>query len=70
MLLVLGLGLSFVGTLWMLVLAFRTSIWWGLGCLFIPFVQLFYLFSHWKEAGNPFGLQVLGTVIIYFSLKG
>ena len=50
MLFILGLGLSVVGTLWMLVLAFRTSLWWGFGCLFIPFVQLCYLFSHWKEA--------------------
>jgi len=70
MLFILGLGLFVVGTLWMLMLAFRASIWWGLGCLFIPFVQLFYLFSHWKEAGNPAGLQVLGMGIMYFSVKG
>jgi hypothetical protein len=69
MLFILGLGLSVVGTLWLLVLAFRTSIWWGFGCLFIPFVQLFYLFSHWKEAGNPVGLQVLGMVIMMMDRK-
>jgi hypothetical protein len=63
-LLLLGFGLSVVGGLWMLVVTFRTSVWWGLGCLVIPFVELLYLFSYWDEARWPFGLQVLGIVLL------
>jgi hypothetical protein len=66
-LLILGLGLSVVGGVWLLVEAFKTSIWWGLGCFFIPFVTLFYLFSYWKEARRPFGLYLLGIVILITS---
>ena len=35
-------SVSFVGGVWMLVNAFRVSVWWGLGYLFVPFVALFF----------------------------
>ena len=32
-----------------LVTAFKTSILWGLGSLFVPFVILIFIFTHWDE---------------------
>lgn len=63
-LIVLGDVLLVVGGLWMLGVAFRTSILWGLGCLFLPFVSLIYSFSHWKEAKGPFVTQVVGLLVV------
>ena len=35
-------------------LAFRQSIFWGLGYLFIPLVGMIYIVLHWDDAGKPF----------------
>ena len=43
---ILGVILAFIGNIWFLVAAFRVSIWWGLACLFLPFVSLFFLIVH------------------------
>ena len=61
---ILGIAIAFFGGLWFLVAAFRESIWWGLACLFIPIVSLFFLVVHWPQARKPFLLQLLGIVII------
>jgi hypothetical protein len=54
-----------------LVAAFRTSIWWGLGSLFVPIVGLIFIIVHWSVAKRPFLLSlialpfvVLGTVLM------
>ena len=62
-LIVLGLLLFVFGGLWFLVAAFRESIWWGLACLFIPIVQLFFLIVHWPEAKKPFLLQLAAFAV-------
>ena len=59
----IGLGIMFIGGIGFLIAAFRASIWWGLGCLLIPFVNLIFLFLHWQDARNPFLLQLLGVGI-------
>jgi hypothetical protein len=63
---ILAIGgiVSLVGGIWFLVVAFRQTIWWGLGCIFIPFVWLIFLIMHWGEAKNPFFVSLLGGVII------
>ena len=61
---VAGLLIFVFGGLWFLVAAFRESIWWGLACLFIPIVQLFFLIVHWQSARRPFAYQVFGFVLI------
>lgn len=60
----LGLGIFVLGGIAFLVAAFRTSIMWGLGCIFIAPVQIIYLFAHWDDAKNPFLIQVIGGVIM------
>lgn len=55
---------SFAGWLWFLISAFRVSVGWGLGFLFLgPLVGLFFLFAHWDEAKKPFGVALLGFLI-------
>ena len=63
-LILLGAVIFIVGGFWFLVAAFRESVLWGLACLFIPIVQLFFLIVHWPEAKRPFFLQLLAFVMI------
>ena len=44
-----------------LIQAFRTSLLWGLGCIFVPLVSLFFVVCHWSEVKKPF-LVNLGTI--------
>lgn len=61
----LGVILSLVGSLWIVVNAFRTSVLWGLGSLFVPFVSL--IFALLNFAGNkiPLLLCVIGMVLCF-----
>ena len=54
----LGMLGSIIGGIWFLLEAFSENILWGLGCLFLPFVSLFFLIIHWNKAGKPFLLQM------------
>jgi hypothetical protein len=60
----LGIIIAAFGGLMFLVAAFRESIWWGLACLFLPFVSFFFLVVHWSVAKRPFFLQLFGLVVI------
>lgn len=62
--LVLGVALVVIGGFMFLVAAFRESVLWGLGCIFLPIVQLFFLVVHWQEAKKAFGIQLLGIAIL------
>lgn len=60
-----------VGSIWLLVVAFRTNVVWGLACLFIPFAFFVFVAKYWSEAGKPFVImvcsipsQVLGIVLL------
>jgi hypothetical protein len=61
-----GIGgiISLIGGIWFLVVAFRETIWWGLGSIFIPFVSLIFLIIHWSDAKKPFFVSLLGAVIV------
>jgi uncharacterized membrane protein len=60
-----GIGglVALIGGIWFLVVAFRQSVWWGLGSIFIPFVSLIFLIIHWADAKKPFFVWLLGAVI-------
>lgn len=64
LLVVVGITVSLVGGVWFLVESFRESIWWGLGCLLINPIQFIFLIVHWDVAKKPFGVEVLGFVIL------
>ena len=50
----IGMIIAMVGSIWLLVEAFKTSVLWGLGSMFVPFVSLFFLIKHWDVAKKPF----------------
>ena len=58
-----GIGIFILGGIFFLIEAFRTSLLWGFGCLFITPVTIFYLILHWNNAKKPFSIQV-GTIIL------
>lgn len=62
-LMVLGLIVGSVGGIWLLIEAFKTSVWWGLGCLLIQFVSLIFIIMHFDVAKKPFFISLAGTAI-------
>jgi hypothetical protein len=64
----IGCVMSIVAGIWLLVVAFKTSIWWGLGSLVIPFISLIFVFMHWQAAKSPFLWSLLGIVLMVFPL--
>jgi hypothetical protein len=68
-LLAVGYLAALVGGIWMVVNAFRTSIGWGLGTLFLWLpVGLIFLVKNWQQNRRPFFIQLagIGMVIVAF----
>lgn len=58
-------GLICVGAgLWLLVLAFQESIWWGLGSLLLSPVMLVFVILHWNKAKVPFLINLGGVAMV------
>ncbi len=53
---------STVAAVWLLVLAFRQSILWGLAVFFLPFANIVFAIKYWHEAKKPFLINVGATV--------
>lgn len=64
----IGWLIALVGGIMFLVVAFKENIWWGLGCLFIPIVQLIFLVLHWPVAKKPFFIELAGMLLIFLSV--
>ncbi|MFG3694337.1 MFS transporter [Stutzerimonas stutzeri] len=64
-----GLLLIVSGLVWLVVLAFGTSLLWGVGSL-LPPINLIYAVRHWHVARRAIGLSSLGFIplVIGFSL--
>ena len=62
-LLIVGAIISLVGGIWLLVVAFKESVWWGLGSFFLPFVSLIFVVMHWQVAKKPFLISLAGAVL-------
>ena len=60
----LGLAVFVIGGIGTLIVAFKTSILWGLGCLLVAPVSLIFLILHWDVARNPLFLQLAGIAIM------
>ena len=70
---IIGIALIFIGGLialvygfLLLITAFRESILWGLGYMFIPFVSLIFVIVHWEKAKDPFlkGLLCIPFIVV------
>jgi len=60
----IGLVLAVFFYFTLLVKAFQTGIFWGLGCLFLAFpVFLVFVISSWNDNGNAF-LRHLGGAVL------
>jgi len=59
-----GLVVALIGGVRMLISAFRKSVLWGLGCLFVPFCSLIYLVVDWDNAKSGFFLYLKGVGLI------
>ncbi len=61
----LGVILLLIGNIWILVLAFKTGIWWGLGSLFIPLVGLLFTLLHLRDTWKPLLIEIVGGIVIF-----
>ncbi len=61
----IGILVLIIGAIGLLVAAFKESLLWGFGCLFISPVSIVFLIMHWSEAKNPFFIQLAGLAIIF-----
>ncbi|MET1077299.1 MAG: MFS transporter [Pseudomonas sp.] len=62
-----GLVLVLVGLVWLVTLAFGTSLLWGIGSL-LPPLTLLYVFSHWRVARKALLLSALGIIPLIVGL--
>ena len=63
----IGCLLMFVGQIWFLIIAFQDDVVQGLLCLFIGIYALYYALTNLDEVKIPFGMQILGLVMIVSS---
>ena len=61
-----ALSIYIASSLWFLFIAFRESVWWGLGCLFIPLFPLVYAVLDWHNAGKAFLIALFSLCVIVF----
>lgn len=71
----IGLVLAGIGGIVMLVFgvillvkAFQTSVLWGLGYVFVPFVSLVFVIMHWQETKKPFLYLLAGSAVMVVGL--
>ncbi|WP_103102930.1 MFS transporter [Pseudomonas sp. LFM046] len=62
-----GLLLIITGLVWLVMLAFGTSLLWGFGSL-LPPVTLAYVFSHWRTARRAVALAAMGFIPLVVGL--
>ncbi|MEI6706017.1 MAG: hypothetical protein WCK96_02655 [Methylococcales bacterium] len=60
--------ISLVYGIILMIKAFQVSIWWGLGYLFIPFVQLIFIVVHWQIAKDPFLKSLIAIPFIIIAM--
>ena len=63
----IGTLIMLAGTVWLLVLAFRQHILWGLGSFLIPLVIIVFAIKFWATAQVPFVLHIMGNITMILS---
>lgn len=58
-----GLIMLLAGVL-ILIKAFQTSVLWGLGYIFVPFVSLIFVILYWQDTKKPF-FYLLGGAALF-----
>ncbi len=62
-LMIVGYVGMLVGGIWLLVVAFKTSVLWGVLSLLVPFAALVFVCKHWDVSKKPFLIQVGGIAL-------
>ena len=60
---VVGLAACLYWQVKFLVVAYKQSLWWFFGCLFVPLVDLIFFVLNFKAAAKPFGLSMHGLLL-------
>ena len=60
-----GFLILLIGSIGFLIVAFKNSILWGLGCLLISPLSIIFLILYWNDAKNPFFLQLIGIFVVF-----
>ena len=60
-----GFLILLIGSIGFLIVAFKNSILWGLGCLLISPISIIFLILYWNDAKNPFFLQLIGIFVVF-----
>lgn len=58
-----GLTMWLAGSIWLLLVGFRSDVLWGLILLFIPCSPFVFVCYFWKEGRVPFFLTYAGMTI-------
>jgi len=53
---------ALVGFIWLVVVAFKESILWGIGCLLVPCVSIVFAIMNWDKAKQPFLIGLGGSI--------
>ncbi len=63
--LLLGLLAIGAGNIWLVVVAFKESVGWGIACFLIPVAALIFIITHWQATKKILGLQlVIGLPLV------
>lgn len=65
--LLIGAGISFGGTVWLLMQAFSVNRTWGWLCLLCSPAQLAFVVLNFATAWRPFAFQTAGSLLVFFS---
>ena len=58
---------SMIAAVWLLVVAFKRSMLWGLAVMFVPFANIVFVVKNWDDAKKPFLIN-LGALTAAFML--
>ncbi|HEU4390617.1 MAG TPA: hypothetical protein VFV34_22630 [Blastocatellia bacterium] len=61
---IVGMIVMVVGGIWILVLAFQESLLWGICCLIIPLVSLYFAITRWSKTKVPFLIYLGGAALL------
>src|SRR6516164_300042 len=64
-----GLLIGFIGLIWGAVLAFRTTVWWGLIYILVPLGWPIFLIAHLGRTLKPTLIILLGALTVVVGVK-
>ena len=60
-----GALLAVIGNVWIVVLAFRTGLLWGVGCLLLPPLGLVYCAVNFRKTWKPLVVAIIGLAMFF-----